>query len=78
MSVQITKLSEFNIENLIFSEAEETCLQNGSIKFKRIYIRMKYPNGKVGPLILESDKCFSWGVQANNSKFILKDTPYLY
>ena len=41
---------------------------NDSMTFERININIKYPNGEVGPLILETDKCFSFGVQSNRDR----------
>ena len=32
------------------------------MSFEQININIEYPNGEVGLLILETDKCFSFGV----------------
>ena len=63
--MKVTSLSEFDISKVPFSKLENK--GNDSMSFERINI--EYLNGEVGPLILETDKCFSFGVQSNRDRF---------
>ena len=63
--MKVTSLSEFDISKVPFSKLENK--GNDSMSFERINI--EYLNGEVGPLILETDKCFSFGVQFNRNRF---------
>ena len=65
--MKVTSLSEFDISKVRFPELEKK--GNDSMSFERININIEYSNGEVGPLILETDKCFSFGVQSNRDRF---------
>ena len=41
----------------------------GSTDFGHVNISIEYSNGEVGPVVLKTDECFSWGVQSNKKKF---------
>lgn len=62
-NVQLSNVSNFNLDKIVFSEAKETNIP-GSF---RITIGVQYPNGSVGPLIFSTDKVYSFGVQENKS-----------
>ena len=62
-NVQLSNVSNFNVDKIVFSEAKETNIP-GSF---RITIGVQYPNGAVGPLIFSTDKIYSFGVQENKS-----------
>ena len=60
--MQLTSYENVTPENIIFNEAKESKLKDSKIKYKRIPIEVKYPNGKKGPLIIETPLLFSFGV----------------
>jgi len=62
-NVQLSNVSNFDVEKLIFSEAKETAIP-GSY---RITIGTQYPNKSVGPLIFSTDTVYSFGIQENKS-----------
>jgi hypothetical protein len=73
MSTQLTSSSGYNTKNMIFSEPAVSSIPDSKppIKFTRINISTKYPNGKTGDLIFPTvGKIFSFGV----SESINKDT----
>ena len=55
-------------ENIIFNEAKEYKVKDSKIKYKRIPIQIKYPNGKKGALVLESPVLFSFGVSEKKNQ----------
>ncbi|CAH3166479.1 unnamed protein product [Porites lobata] len=55
-------------ENIIFNEAKEYKVKDSKIKYKRIPIEVKYPNGKKGPLVVESPVLFSFGVNEKKNQ----------
>ena len=54
--MELSNLENLSKENIVFHEPKEFQLKNSSIKYKRIKIEIKYPNGKTGPLVLETEK----------------------
>jgi hypothetical protein len=62
-SVQLSNVSNFDTEKIIFSEAKETAIP-GSY---RITIGTQYPNKSVGPLVFSTDTVYSFGIQENKS-----------
>jgi hypothetical protein len=62
-TVQLSNVSNFDTERIIFSEAKETNIP-GSY---RITIGTRYPDNLVGPLIFSTDTVYSFGIQENKS-----------
>jgi hypothetical protein len=60
---QLSSVSAFDVEKIVFSEAKETSIP-GSY---RITIGTQYPNGTVGPLLFSTDNVYSFGLQENKS-----------
>ena len=60
--MQITSYEDLTPDNIIFNEAKEYKVKDSKIKYKRIPIEVKYPNGKKGQLIIETPLLFSFGV----------------
>ncbi len=56
---------KFNINDLVFGELSEGELRDGT-NFKKIPISVKRSDGSVGPLIMVSETCFSFGVQKDS------------
>ena len=66
--MQLSALENLSKENIIFLEPKECQLKNSKIKYKRIKIKMKYPNGKIGALVLETPFLFSFGVNERKNQ----------
>ena len=60
--MQLTSYNNLTQENVMFKEAKEYKVKDSGIKYKRIPIETKYPNGKKGPLVIETPFLFSFGV----------------
>ncbi len=52
----------FSVEDLVFDEPKEGELRDGT-SFKKIPISVRRSDGSVGPLIILSEICFSFGIQ---------------
>ena len=63
--IQLTSASGYNTNNMIFSPAQSGAVKDTTIKFRRIPISTKYPNGTVGDLIFSTERLFSFGVCEN-------------
>ena len=66
--MQIISYEDLTPDNIIFNEAKEYKVKDSKIKYKRIPIEVKYPNGKKGPLIIETPFLFSFGVNEKKSQ----------
>ena len=55
-------------ENIVFNEAKEYRVKDSKIKYKRIPIEVKYPNGKKGALVIETPVLFSFGVSEKKNQ----------
>ena len=53
---------------MIFNEAKEFKVKDSKIKYKRIPIEVKYPNGKKGALVIETPLLFSFGVNEKKNQ----------
>ena len=60
--MQLSSYENITQENIIFNKEKEYKVKDSKIKYKRIPIEVKYPNGKKGALVLESPVLFSFGV----------------
>ena len=65
--MKVTSLSEFSAEKVSFSDVEKVSFNSND--FERININVEYSDGEVGSLILETDNCFSFGLQSDKEKF---------
>ena len=66
--MQLSSYENITKENIIFKEAKEYKVKDSKIKYKRIPIEVKYPNGKKGTLVLESPVLFSFGVSEKKNQ----------
>ncbi|CAH3179862.1 unnamed protein product [Porites lobata] len=60
--MQLSSYEHLTQDNIIFKEAREFKVKDSKIKYKRIPIEIKYPNGKKGALVIESPVLLSFGV----------------
>ena len=66
--MQLSSYDQITQENIIFNEAKEFKVKDSNIKYKRIPIEIKYPNGKKGPLVIETPILFSFGVSEKKNQ----------
>ena len=66
--MQLSSYENITQENIIFNEAKEFKVKDSKIKYKRIPIEVKYPNGKKGALVVESPVLFSFGVNEKKNQ----------
>ena len=66
--MQLSSYENITQDNIIFNESKEFKVKDSKIKYKRIPIEVKYPNGKKGALVLESPVLFSFGVNEKKNQ----------
>ena len=66
--MQLSSYDRLTPENIIFNEAKEFKVKDSKIKYKRIPIEVKYPNGKKGALVIETPFLFSFGVNEKKNQ----------
>ena len=66
--MQITSYEDLTPDNIIFNEAKDYKVKDSKIRYKRIPIEVKYPNGKKGQLIIETPLLFSFGVNEKKNQ----------
>jgi hypothetical protein len=65
-STQLTEICDgYDTNKLLFGKPEEGSIPDTTITYKRIRISTVYDNGSVGPLIIPTERLFSFGVQVN-------------
>ena len=65
---QLSSAKGFNVNNIIFSKPQAGGLKDTSVKFRRIYLSVKNPDGTEGDLIISTPRIFSFGVSENMSQ----------
>ena len=68
IKMQLSSYDRLTQDNIIFNEAKEYKVKDSKIKYKRIPIEVKYPNGKKGALVIETPLLFSYGVNERRTK----------
>ena len=66
--MQLSSYDRLTPENIIFNEVKEFKVKDSKIKYKRIPIEVKYPNGKKGSLVIETPLLFSFGVSEKKNQ----------
>ena len=66
--MQLSSYDHLTQENIIFNEAKEFKVKDSKIKYKRIPIEVKYPNGKKVALVIETPLLFSFGVNEKKNQ----------
>ena len=74
--MQLSSIENINEEDIVFHEAKEFKLRDTSIKYKRIKIERKLPNGKFSPLVVETPFLFSFGISERRNQETGKLTGY--
>lgn len=62
-STQLTLVSGYNVDRMMFSISQECKIPNSSFSYKRINISTKNDDGTTGDLVLRTPLLFSFGVQ---------------
>ena len=68
MQIQLSSYDHLTPENIVFNEAKEYKVKDSKIKYKRIPIEVKYPNGKKGAFVIETPLLFSFGVNEKKNQ----------
>ena len=66
--MQLSSYENITQDNIIFNETKEYKVKDSKIKYKRIPIEVKYPNGKKGALVIETPLLFSFGVSEKKNQ----------
>ena len=66
--MQLSSYENITQDNIIFYEAKEFKVKDSKIKYKRIPIEVKYPNGKKGALLVETPLFLSFGVNEKKNQ----------
>ena len=66
--MQLSSYDKLTPDNIIFNEAKECKVKDSKIRYKRIPIEVKYPNGKKGGLVIETPLLFSFGVNEKKNQ----------
>jgi len=69
-NTQLTAANGFNSKQMIFGEPQENTITLGDgkkIKYYRVPVGVKNPDGSVGELVFSTEKVFSYGVQENKN-----------
>ena len=74
--MQLSSIENITEDNIVFHKAKEFKLRNTSIKYKRIKIERKLPNGKFSPLVVETPFLFSFGISERRNQETGKLTGY--
>ena len=62
---EVTEIKNFKTSNIVYSDPIVNQIPNSTIKYKRIMIGIKNPNGTTGDLVLKTSKLFSYGITEN-------------
>ena len=60
--MQLSSIENITEDNVVFHTAKKHKVPNSKIKYQRIKIERKLPNGKFSPLVVETPFLFSFGI----------------
>ena len=63
--MKYVSIEKFVTKDIIFGEPEEGALPDGQ-KFEKIPISVQHPDNTIGPLVIVTNPCFSFGVQKDS------------
>ena len=66
--MQLSSIENITEDNILFHKPKEFKLRKSSIKYKRIKIETKLPNGKVSPLVVKTPFLFSFGISERKNQ----------
>ena len=74
--MQLSSFENITEDNIIFHTAKKFKLPNSKIKYERIKIERKLPNGKTTPLVAETSILFSFGISERKDQETNKISGY--
>ena len=74
--MQLSSLENITEDNIVFQTAKKHKVQNSKIKYQRIKIERKLPNGKLTPLVVEAPFLFSFGISERKDQETNKISGY--
>ena len=60
--MQLSSFENITEDNIVFQTAKKHKVPNSKIRYERIKIERKLPNGKLTPLVVETPFLFSFGI----------------
>ena len=68
--MQLSSIGNITEDNIVFHTAKKHKVSNSKIKYQRIKIERKLPNGKFSPLVVETPFLFSFGISERKDQEI--------
>ena len=74
--MQLSSFENITEDNIVFQTAKKHKVPNSKIKYQRIKIERKLPNGQLTPLVVESPFLFSFGISERKDQETNKISGY--
>ena len=74
--MQLSSFETITEDNIVFQTAKKHKVPNSKIKYQRIKIERKLPNGKLTPLVVETPFLFSFGISERKDQETNKVSGY--
>ena len=74
--MQLSSFENITEEDIVFQTAKKHKVPNSKIKYQRIKIERKLPNGKLTPLVVETPFLFSFGISERKDQETNKISGY--
>ena len=74
--MQLSSFENITDDNIVFQTAKKHKVPNSKIKYERIKIERKLPNGKTSPLVVETPFLFSFGISERKDQETNKISGY--
>ena len=74
--MQLSSFENITEDNIVFQTAKKHKVPNSKIKYQRIKIERKLPNGKTTPLLVETPFLFSFGISERKDQETNKISAY--
>ena len=74
--MQLSSIENITEDNIVFHTAKKHKVPNSKIKYQRIKIERKLPNGKFSPLVVETRFLFSFGISERKDQETNKISGY--
>ena len=76
--MQLSSFENITVDNIVFQTGKKYKVPNSKIKYERIKIERKLPNGKTTPLVVETPFLFSFGISERKDQETNKVNGYNY
>ena len=74
--MQLSSFENITEDNIVFQTAKKHKVPNSKIKYERIKIERKLPDGKTTPLVVETQYLFSFGISERKDQETNKANDY--